>query len=82
MARGCTRHSGVQSSATQKNPAWHAGCNMQGAKALTRMTASHQHHVRLAGACFTQRQQRCAVMPMRPVVISVWYKKTGAGNQN
>jgi hypothetical protein len=46
------------------------------------MTASHQHHVRLAGACFTQRQQRCAAMPMRPVVISVWYKKTGAGNQN
>jgi len=44
------------------------------------MTASYQHHVRLAGLCFTQSQQRCAV-PM-PVVISVWNKKTGAGNQN
>jgi len=45
------------------------------------MTASFQHHVRLAGACFTQRLQRCAVMPAA-VVISVWNKKTDAGNQN
>ena len=45
------------------------------------MTASVHHHYRLAGACFTQGQQRCAAM--RPVVvISVWNKKTGAGNQN
>jgi len=44
------------------------------------MTASLQHHVRRAGFCFTQSQQRCAAM--RPVVISVWNKKTGAGNQN
>jgi hypothetical protein len=43
------------------------------------MTASLQHHVRRAGSCFTQSQQRCAAM--RPVVISVW-NKTGAGNQN
>ena len=46
------------------------------------MTASYQHHVRLAGVCFTQSQQRRAVMAMRPVTISVWNKKTGAGNQN
>jgi hypothetical protein len=39
-----------------------------------------QHHVLAAGACFTQGQQRCAAM--RPVAISVWNKKTGAGNQN
>jgi hypothetical protein len=58
------------------------GLQYAGCKGLNQMTASHQHHVRLAGACFTQRQQRCAAMPMRPVVISVWYKKTGAGNQN
>jgi hypothetical protein len=44
------------------------------------MTASYHRHVRLAGICFTQSQQRCAAM--RPVVISVWNKKTGAGNQN
>jgi hypothetical protein len=44
------------------------------------MTASYQHHVRLAGTCFTQGQQRCAAM--RPVTISVWNKKTGAGYQN
>jgi hypothetical protein len=43
------------------------------------MTASFQHHLRRAGARFTQGQQRCAVM--RPVVISVWNKKTGAGDQ-
>jgi hypothetical protein len=30
------------------------------------MTASLQHHVRRAGSCFTQSQQRCAAM--RPVV--------------
>jgi hypothetical protein len=40
-----------------------------------------RHHVRAAGVCFTQSQQRCVAM--RPVaVISVWNKKTGAGNQN
>jgi hypothetical protein len=44
------------------------------------MTGSLQHHVRAAGSCFTQVQQRCAAM--RPVAISVWNKKTGAGNQN
>jgi hypothetical protein len=46
------------------------------------MTASYQHHVRLcSGAAFTKAgsQQRCAAM--RPVVVSVWNKKTGAGNQ-
>jgi hypothetical protein len=32
------------------------------------MTASFQHLVRRAGACFTQRQQRCAAM--RPVAHS------------
>jgi hypothetical protein len=46
------------------------------------MTVSYQHHVRRAGLCFTQSQQRCAVMPLRPVMISVWNKKTGTGNQN
>lgn len=66
------------------------------------MTASFQHHVRRAGVCFTQRQQRCAAMrPVvcsqedmisqqvfvgtagtgKPVVVSVWNKHTGAGNQ-
>jgi len=44
------------------------------------MTASLQHHVRRAGACYSQVQQRCAAM--RRPVISVWTKKTGAGNQN
>jgi hypothetical protein len=43
------------------------------------MTAS-LHHVRAAGACFPQVQQRCVAM--RPAAISVWNKKTGAGNQN
>jgi hypothetical protein len=42
------------------------------------MTASYQHHVSLAGRCFTQCQQRRAVVPM-PVSISVWNKKTGSG---
>lgn len=65
--------------------------------------SSLRHHVRTAGACFTQVQQRCVAMrPVvasqedkishlvfagtagtgRPVAISVWNKKTGAGNQN
>jgi hypothetical protein len=43
------------------------------------MTASLQHHVRRAGTCYQQGQQRCAAM--RPA-ISVWNKHTGAGNQN
>jgi hypothetical protein len=38
------------------------------------------HHLRSAGTCLTQVQQRCVVMP-RPGVFSVW-NKTGAGNQN
>ena len=68
------------------------------------MTASLHHHVRAAGACYQQAQQRCAVMPRpvvaraedmavhqvfagttrsgKPVMISVWNKKTGTGNQN
>jgi hypothetical protein len=44
------------------------------------MTGSLQHHVRAAGTCYQQGQQRCAAM--RPVAFSVWNKKTGAGNQN
>jgi hypothetical protein len=44
------------------------------------MTGSLQHHVRAAGSCPQQDQQRCAAM--RPVAFSVWNKKTGAGNQN
>jgi hypothetical protein len=44
------------------------------------MTGSLHHHVRAAGACYQQAQQRCAAM--RPVAFSVWNKKTGAGNQN
>jgi hypothetical protein len=44
------------------------------------MTASLQHHLRRAGVCFMQSQQRCAMVP--PVAISVWNKKTAAGNQN
>jgi hypothetical protein len=51
-------------------------------KRFNAMTASYHHHVRLAGACFTQSQQRRALVAMRPVVISVWNKKTGTGNQN
>ncbi|MEY4938550.1 MAG: hypothetical protein RIQ93_285 [Verrucomicrobiota bacterium] len=43
------------------------------------MTASFSHQLRLAGAHFMGRQQRCAAK--RPVVISVWHK-TGAGFQN
>jgi hypothetical protein len=43
------------------------------------MTASLHHPALRAGFCFTQSQQRCAAM--RPVVVSVWNKKTGAGNQ-
>jgi hypothetical protein len=44
------------------------------------MTGFYQHLVRAAGSCHAQVQQRCAAM--RPVAISVWNKKTGAGNQN
>jgi hypothetical protein len=44
------------------------------------MTGSLQYHVRAAGTCHQQGQQRCAAM--RPVAFSVWNKKTGAGNQN
>jgi hypothetical protein len=40
----------------------------------------HQHQFCRFGACVTQRLQR--VGAMRPVVVSVWNKKTGAGNQN
>ncbi|HUR60196.1 MAG TPA: hypothetical protein VM029_20905 [Opitutaceae bacterium] len=45
------------------------------------MTASFKHQLRRAGAHYTMgcQQQRCT---MRPVVLSVWNKKTGAGNQN
>jgi hypothetical protein len=43
------------------------------------MTALHHHRARSAGSCFTQSQQRCAAM--RAVVVSVWNKQTGAGNQ-
>ena len=44
------------------------------------MTAGFQHH-RRQGALFTMGcQQRCVVV--RPVVISVWNKKTDAGYQN
>jgi len=43
------------------------------------MTAS-RHHAHAARSCHQQAQQRCAAM--RPVVFSVWNKKTGAGNQN
>jgi hypothetical protein len=44
------------------------------------MTGSQYHRFAVAGTCHTQVQQRGAAM--RPVVISVWNKKTGAGNQN
>ena len=45
------------------------------------MTASCQLHVRRAGSLFAKVcQQRCAAM--RPVVVSVWYNKTGTGFQN
>jgi hypothetical protein len=40
-----------------------------------------RHHVHAAGACFTQGQQRCVAMRAL-AAISVWNKKTGAGNQN
>jgi hypothetical protein len=53
---------------------------MQRPTPFSLMTASLQHHVRRAGSCYQQGQQRCAAM--EPVVISVWNKKTGAGNQN
>ena len=33
-----------------------------------------------SGTCFAQGLQRCAVM--RPVIVSVWNKKTGPGIQN
>jgi hypothetical protein len=44
------------------------------------MTASHQHRLAAAGTCSMQGQQRCVAM--RPVIFSVWNKKTGAGKQN
>jgi hypothetical protein len=44
------------------------------------MTASLHHSARRSGARFMQAQQRCALV--RPVVVSVWNKKTGAGTQN
>ena len=47
---------------------------------LETMTVSSQHHLRRAGTCFTQGQQRDAVV--RPVVVSVWNKKTSPGVQN
>jgi len=43
------------------------------------MTA-YRHHAHAARSCHQQAQQRCAAM--RPVLFSVWIKKTGAGNQN
>jgi hypothetical protein len=55
---------------------------MQRAETVS-MIASFKHQLRRAGAHYTMgcQQQRCAAM--RPVVvISVWNKKTGAGNQN
>lgn len=45
------------------------------------MTASFQHDLCLAGARSMGVQQQCHVAT-RPVVIAVWYKNTGAGNQN
>jgi hypothetical protein len=46
------------------------------------MTASTQTALRQAGSHFTMgcQQQRCG--SVRPVVISVWNKKTGTGYQN
>jgi hypothetical protein len=44
------------------------------------MSGHFQHQLRRAGACFSQVQQRCAVM--RPVTVSVWSKKTGTGALN
>jgi hypothetical protein len=44
------------------------------------MTASYTQRFGLAGSRLTGCQQRHAAM--RPVVISVWNKTTGAGNQN
>jgi len=44
------------------------------------MSGLTQHHFRRAGACFTQCQQRRAMV--RPVVVSVWKKHTGSGLQN
>lgn len=43
------------------------------------MTAFAQS-LRRSGACHQQAQQRCVVA--MPAVISVWNKKTGAGDQN
>jgi len=64
----------------KKVSTWHAPCNVHRAQSFTLMTASLQHHVRRAGACYQQAQQRCVAM--RPVIsISVW-NKTGAGDQN
>src|SRR5256885_220233 len=56
--------------------AWHDPCNRQGA--YRPMTAFAQSIRCLTGAAFHQAadQQRCGAM--RPVVISVWNKHTGA----
>jgi len=43
------------------------------------MTA-RRHHSSAARSCRQQEQQRGVAM--RPVMISVWNKKTGAGTQN
>jgi hypothetical protein len=40
---------------------------------------SLRHHAYVAGTCYMQDQQRCAAKT--PVVVSVWNKKAGAGNQ-
>jgi hypothetical protein len=71
----------TQSSPAQKNYRLARGLQYVACNSVS-MTASYQHHLRRSGAAFTKAgsQQRCAVM--RPVVISVWNKKTGAGNQN
>jgi hypothetical protein len=78
MAGDWSRHTAVQTRASQKISAWHAGCNTHG-HVQFEMTASI-HHLRRAGACSQQAQQRC-VVPMRSV-FSVWNKKTGTGDQN
>ncbi len=43
------------------------------------MTA-HTHHLRSAGTCYQQGQQRCVAM--RPVIFAVWSKNTDSGSQN
>lgn len=46
------------------------------------MTASLKHQLCLAGARIMGCQQQQRHAATRPVVVSVWYKNTGAGNQN